>query len=70
MTTQTKHLKQEEVRSEKVRNFLDRRPTAIVRYGSSIIALVFIIILSVVCFLGSNIFKGDFIFSHLIESLK
>lgn len=53
------------LRSEKVRNLLGEIPPALVRWGSLIIVAIFLILLSIVCFVPYPHSQGESILQHL-----
>ena len=53
------------LRSEKVRNLLGEIPPALVRWGSLIIVVIFLILLSIVCFVPYPHSQGESILQHL-----
>ena len=56
-----------EIRSEKVRKLIGEIPPALVRWGTAIIALIFIALLVSVCFLPYPYSNGESILQHLIK---
>ncbi|ROS88786.1 hypothetical protein EEL39_06610 [Muribaculaceae bacterium Isolate-080 (Janvier)] len=55
-----------ELRSEKVRNFLGEIPPALVRWGTIIIIVIFIVLISVVCFMPYPYSEGESIIQHIL----
>lgn len=55
-----------ELRSEKVRKLIGEIPPSLVRWGTAIIAIVFIALLSAVCLLPYPYSNGESILRHLI----
>ncbi len=55
-----------ELRSEKVRKLIGEIPPSLVRWGTVIIAIVFIALLAVVCLLPYPYSNGESIFRHFI----
>ena len=66
MSAPTKFSNHKETRSEKVRNLLGSRPTAIVRWGITIITIIFMILLTIVCLLPAPYSNGETILRHFI----
>lgn len=58
--------KEIELRSEKVRNLLGEIPPALVRWGTVIIMVVFLILLLVLCFMPYPHSNGESILQHII----
>lgn len=56
-----------ELRSEKVRKLIGEIPPSLVRWGTAIIAIVFIALLAAVCLLPYPYSKGESILQHLIN---
>ncbi len=56
-----------ELRSEKVRKLIGEIPPSLVRWGTAIIAIVFIALLSAVCLLPYPYSNGESILRHFIE---
>lgn len=56
-----------EIRSEKVRKLIGEIPPALVRWGTAIIALIFIALFVSVCFLSYPYSNGESILQHLIK---
>lgn len=56
-----------ELRSEKVRKLIGEIPPSLVRWGTAIIAIVFIALLAAVCLLPYPYSNGESIFIHIIE---
>ena len=55
-----------ELRSEKVRNLLGEIPPALVRWGTIIIVVIFIALISVICFMPYPYSKGESIIQHIL----
>ncbi len=55
-----------ELRSEKVRKLIGEVPPSLVRWGTIIIVIVFLILLAAVCFLPYPYSTGETILQHLI----
>ena len=55
-----------ELRSEKVRKLIGEIPPSLVRWGTVIIAIVFIALLAVVCLLPYPYSNGESILQHFI----
>ncbi len=55
-----------ELRSEKVRELLGEIPSSLVRWGTAIIAIVFIALVAAVCLLPYPYSKGESILRHFI----
>lgn len=55
-----------ELRSEKVRNLLGEIPPSLVRWGTVIIAAIFLALLLVVCFVPYPHSQGESILQHLL----
>lgn len=55
-----------ELRSEKVRKLIGEIPPSLVRWGTAIIAIVFIALLSAVCLLPYPYSNGESILRHFI----
>lgn len=56
-----------ELRSEKVRKLIGEIPPSLVRWGTAIIAIVFIALLAAVCLLPYPYSNGESILQHLIN---
>lgn len=56
-----------ELRSEKVRKLIGEIPPSLVRWGTAIIAIVFIALLAAVCLLPYPYSNGETILRHFIE---
>lgn len=56
-----------ELRSEKVRKLIGEIPPSLVRWGTAIIAIVFIALLGAVCLLPYPYSNGESILQHLIN---
>lgn len=56
-----------ELRSEKVRKLIGEIPPSLVRWGTAIIAIVFIALLAAVCLLPYPYSNGESILIHIIE---
>ncbi len=56
-----------ELRSEKVRKLLGEIPPSLVRWGSVIIAVLFIAVLAVLCFTPYPYSNGESILQHLFN---
>ena len=54
------------LRSEKVRELLGEIPSSLVRWGTAIIAIVFIALVAAVCLLPYPYSKGESILRHFI----
>lgn len=54
-----------ELRSEKVRNIINIKPPVLIRYGTVIIAIVFILLLIIVFHLPYPYGEGENILQHL-----
>lgn len=57
-----------ELRSEKVRKLIGEIPPSLVRWGTAIIAIVFIVLLASVCLLPYPYSNGESILEHLISN--
>lgn len=55
-----------ELRSEKVRKLLGEIPPSLVRWGTAIIAIVFLALLAAVCLLPYPYSNGESILKHFI----
>lgn len=55
-----------ELRSEKVRQLIGEIPPSLVRWGTAIIAIVFIALLTAVCLLPYPYSNGESILQHFI----
>ncbi|MGM9712924.1 MAG: hypothetical protein ACI3Y5_02245 [Prevotella sp.] len=55
-----------ELRSEKVRNLLGEIPPALVRWGTAIITVVVLTLLSVVCLMPYPYSHGESILQHIL----
>lgn len=55
-----------ELRSEKVRNLLGEIPPTLVRWGTAILALIFLVLLLIACFMPYPYSKGESILEHLV----
>lgn len=56
-----------ELRSKKVRKLIGEIPPSLVRWGTAIIAIVFIALLAAVCLLPYPYSNGESILRHFIE---
>lgn len=56
-----------ELRSEKVRKLIGEIPPSLVRWGTAIIAIVFLALLAAVCLLPYPYSNGESILRHFIE---
>jgi hypothetical protein len=56
-----------ELRSEKVRKLIGEIPPSLVRWGTAIIAIVFIALLAAICLLPYPYSHGESILQHLIH---
>ena len=56
-----------ELRSEKVRKLIGEIPLSLVRWGTAIIAIVFIALLAAVCLLPYPYSNGESILRHFIR---
>ena len=56
-----------ELRSEKVRKLIGEIPPSLVKWGTAIIAIVFIALLAAVCLLPYPYSTGESILQHFIE---
>lgn len=65
-TDKTKHDKIE-LRSEKVRQLIGEIPPSLVRWGTAIIAIVFIALIAAVCLLPFPYSNGESILRHLLN---
>ena len=55
-----------ELRSEKVRNLLGEIPPPLVRWGTTIIVAIFLVLLLVVCFMPYPHSQGESILQHIL----
>lgn len=56
-----------ELRSEKARKFIGEIPPSLMRWGTAIMAIVFIALLAAVCLLPYPYSNGESILQHLIS---
>lgn len=56
-----------ELRSEKVRQLIGEIPPSLVRWGTAIIAIIFIALIAAVCLLPYPYSNGESILQHLIN---
>lgn len=66
MEQRNKHHDRIELRSEKVRRLIGEIPPSLVRWGTAIIAIVFIALIAAVCFLPYPYSNGESILSHFL----
>lgn len=53
-----------ELRSEKVRNLIGEIPPSLVRWGTAVIVLIFLLLLTAICFLPYPYSNGESIIRH------
>ena len=67
MDTSNKTYEDIELRSEKVRKLIGEIPPSLIRWGTAIIAIVFLALLAAVCLLPYPYSNGESILQHFIE---
>lgn len=67
MQKQNKPKEKIELRSEKVRNLIGEIPPSLVRWGTVVIVLIFLMLLTAVCFLLYPYSKGELIINHFFN---
>lgn len=55
-----------ELRSEKVRNLIGENPPILIRWGTTILVIVFIVLILVICFFPYPYSNGETILQHFI----
>lgn len=55
-----------ELRSEKVRTLLGEIPSSLVRWATVVIAVIFLVLLLVVCFMPYPYSSGESIMTHIL----
>ena len=55
-----------ELRSEKVRNLIGEIPPSLVRWGTVVIVLIFLLLLTAICFLPYPYSNGESIIEHFL----
>lgn len=56
-----------ELRSEKVRNLIGEIPPSLVRWGTAVIVLIFLLLLTAICFLPYPYSNGESIIEHFFN---
>ena len=56
-----------ELRSEKVRNLIGEIPPSLVRWGTAVIVLIFLLLLTALCFLPYPYSNGESIIEHFFN---
>lgn len=60
-----KNIYENELHSEKVRNFLDEKPPTIIRYGIAITVAIFLALMIIICFIHCPYSSGETIIQHI-----
>ena len=56
-----------ELRSEKVRNLIGEIPPSLIRWGTAVIVLIFLLLLTAICFLPYPYSNGESIIRHFFN---
>lgn len=56
-----------ELRSEKVRSFIGEIPPSLIRWGTAVIAVIFLALIAAVCLLPYPYSNGESILEHLLR---